>query len=297
MTDGGLAEIRKACETRKVRLPDGTMVPQLGQGTWYMGELTGRHKNELEALRTGIGLGMTLLDTAEMYGDGAAERTVGEAIRSLPREKLFLVSKVYPHNADRRRIFQSCENSLRRMKVQTLDLYLLHWRGRVPLEETVDCMEELIRQGKIKRWGVSNFDTADMEELWKTPGGQSCAVNQVLYHLGSRGIEFSLLPWMRAHKVPVMAYCPLAQGGRLHQGLLEHPAVQEISEKHKVTPEQLLLSFVLSRPDIIAIPKAGKPAHIQQNAAAILHPLDQEDLAKLDAAFPTPDRKLHLDIV
>lgn len=297
MTDGGLAEIRKACEARKVRLPDGTMVPQLGQGTWYMGELAGRHKNELESLRMGIGLGMTLLDTAEMYGDGAAERTVGEAIRSFPREKLFLVSKVYPHNADRRRIFQSCENSLRRMKVQTLDLYLLHWRGRVPLEETVACMEELIRQGKIKRWGVSNFDTDDMEELWKTPGGQNCAVNQVLYHLGSRGIEFSLLPWMRAHQVPVMAYCPLAQGGRLRKGLLEHPAVREISEKYGITSEQTLLSFVLSHPDMIAIPKAGKPAHIQQNAAAVLHPLDQEDLAKLDAAFPPPDRKLHLDIV
>lgn len=297
MTEGGIAEIRKACEAKKVRLPDGTMVPQLGQGTWYMGELTGRHKNELEALKTGIGLGMTLLDTAEMYGDGAAERTVGEAIRSLPREKLFLVSKVYPHNADRRRIFHSCEDSLRRMKVQTLDLYLLHWRGRVPLEETVSCMEELIRQGKIKRWGVSNFDTADMEDLWRTPGGQNCAVNQVLYHLGSRGIEFSLLPWMRAHKIPMMAYCPLAQGGRLRKGLLEHPAVREISEKYDITSEQVLLSFVLSHPDIIAIPKAGKPAHVQQNAAAVLYPLDQGDLAKLDAAFPSPDRKMHLDIV
>ncbi len=297
MTEGGIAEIRKACEAKKVRLPDGTMVPQLGQGTWYMGELTGRHKNELEALKTGIGLGMTLLDTAEMYGDGAAERTVGEAIRSFPREKLFLVSKVYPHNADRRRIFHSCEDSLRRMKVQTLDLYLLHWRGRVPLEETVSCMEELIRQGKIKRWGVSNFDTADMEDLWRTPGGQNCAVNQVLYHLGSRGIEFSLLPWMSTHKIPVMAYCPLAQGGRLRKGLLEHPAVREISEKYDITSEQVLLSFVLSHPDIIAIPKAGKPAHVQQNAAAVLYPLDQGDLAKLDAAFPPPDRKMHLDIV
>ncbi|WP_101908394.1 aldo/keto reductase [Marasmitruncus massiliensis] len=297
MTEGGIAEIRKACEAKKVRLPDGTMVPQLGQGTWYMGELTGRHKNELEALKMGIGLGMTLLDTAEMYGDGAAERTVGEAIRSFPREKLFLVSKVYPHNADRRRIFHSCEDSLRRMKVQTLDLYLLHWRGRVPLEETVSCMEELIRQGKIKRWGVSNFDTADMEDLWRTPGGQNCAVNQVLYHLGSRGIEFSLLPWMRTHKIPVMAYCPLAQGGRLRKGLLEHPAVREISEKYDITSEQVLLSFVLSHPDIIAIPKAGKPAHVQQNAAAVLYPLDQGDLAKLDAAFPPPDRKMHLDIV
>ncbi|MBE6904736.1 MAG: aldo/keto reductase [Ruminococcaceae bacterium] len=297
MTEGGIAEIRKACEAKKVRLPDGTMVPQLGQGTWYMGELTGRHKNELEALKTGIGLGMTLLDTAEMYGDGAAERTVGEAIRSFPREKLFLVSKVYPHNADRRRIFHSCEDSLRRMKVQTLDLYLLHWRGRVPLEETVSCMEELIRQGKIKRWGVSNFDTADMEDLWRTPGGQNCAVNQVLYHLGSRGIEFSLLSWMRTHKIPVMAYCPLAQGGRLRKGLLEHPAVREISEKYDITSEQVLLSFVLSHPDIIAIPKAGKPAHVQQNAAAVLYPLDQGDLAKLDAAFPPPDRKMHLDIV
>lgn len=297
MTEDGLAEIRKACEAKKVRLPDGTMVPQLGQGTWYMGEFSGRYKNELEALRTGIGLGLTLIDTAEMYGDGAAEHTVGEAIRSIPREKLFLVSKVYPHNADRRKIFSSCENSLRRLKVRTLDLYLLHWRGRVPLKETVACMEELIRRGKIKRWGVSNFDTADMEDLWKTPGGQNCAVNQVLYHLGSRGIEYDLLPWMRAHHVPVMAYCPLAQAGRLDRELLEHPAVQKIAQKYGMTPEQVLLAFVLHKPDMIAIPKAGKPAHVQQNAAASLHPLSEEDLSLLDAAFPPPNKKVHLDIV
>lgn len=297
MTEDGLAEIRKACEARKVCLPDGTNVPQLGQGTWYMGEFSGKYKQELEALRKGISLGMTLLDTAEMYGDGASERTVGEAIRSIPREKLFLVSKVFPHNADRRKIFTSCENSLRRLKVQTLDLYLLHWRGRIPLSETIECMEELIQRGKIKRWGVSNFDTEDMEELWNLPGGQNCAVNQVLYHLGSRGIEYDLLPWMRAHNMPIMAYCPLAQAGRLRRELLDHPAVQKIAQKYSITSEQVLLAFVLHQKDIIAIPKAGKLSHVQQNAAVSLHPLSEEDMAELNAAFPAPTKKVYLDIV
>lgn len=297
MTEDGLAEIRNACEQRKVCLPDGTKVPQLGQGTWYMGEFSGRYKQELEALRMGISMGMTLLDTAEMYGDGAAERTIGEAIRSIPREKLFLVSKVYPHNANRHKIFTSCENTLHRLKVKTLDLYLLHWRGRVPLKETIECMEELKQKGKIKRWGVSNFDTDDLKELWNTPGGQNCAVNQVLYHLGSRGVEYDLLPWMREHKMPMMAYCPLAQAGRLRSGLVNHPAVLKAAQKYGMTGEQVLLAFVLHQPDIIAIPKAGKPSHVQQNAAVSLYPLSEEDFATLDAAFPAPTKKMHLDIV
>ena len=181
---------------KTVTLPDGTQVPALGQGTWYLGEQPAVRARELAALRTGIEHGMTLLDTAEMYGGGRSEELVGEAIRPYDREKLFLVSKVYPHNAGRPEIFRSCENSLRRLGTEYLDLYLLHWRGSVPFAETAECMEELVRKGRIRRWGVSNLDTDDMEELWGVPGGAQCQVDQVLYHLGSRGVEYDLLPWL-----------------------------------------------------------------------------------------------------
>lgn len=279
-----------------VTLPDGTRIPALGQGTWYMGDDPARRAQEIETLRTGIACGMTLIDTAEMYGEGAAEQLVGEAISGYDRNALFLVSKVYPHNADRAHIFTSCEASLARLGTDYLDLYLLHWREDVPLAETVACMEELQARGLIRRWGVSNFDVADMADLMDTPSGSACATNQVLYHLGSRGIEFDLLPWQRKRGIPTMAYCPLAQAGRLKRGLFDDAAVREVAARHDATPAQVLLAFVMREGDVVVIPKASTPAHARDNAqAAHLH-LTPDDLARLTQEFPAPTTKVPLDM-
>lgn len=284
-------------EIRQTILPDGTKVPSLGQGTWFMGENRGKREAEIEALRYGIEHGMTLLDTAEMYGEGLAEKLLGEAIRSYDREDLFIVSKVYPHNAGRGRIFEACERSLQRLKTDYLDLYLLHWRGSIPYQETVECMEKLKEQGKIRRWGVSNLDTEEMDELYNVKDGKNCMVNQVLYHLGSRGIEFDLLPWMRERKMPFMAYCPMAQGGSLKRGLFNSQAVLEVAKHHNASPAQIFLAFVLLQPDVIAIPKAGSLAHVKENAAAAQIKLTQEEIELLNREFPAPKRKVWLDIV
>lgn len=281
----------------QVTLPDGMCVPAVGQGTWFLGESRGALEREKETLLAGVDAGMTLIDTAEMYGNGKAEELVGKTIAGLDRSRLFLVSKVYPHNAGRKHIFKSCMTSLERMGTDYLDLYLLHWRGGIPLEETVACMEQLIKEGKIRRWGVSNFDTDDMEELWSVPGGKNCAVNQVLYHVASRGIEYDLLPWMRKHHVPVMAYCPLAQGGDLKRGLYQNQTLKAIAGKHGATVSQVLLAFAIRGGDVIAIPRTGHKEHALENAGADQLILTDEDLAAIDAAFPAPDRKVYLDIV
>lgn len=275
----------------------GAAVGPIGQGTWYLGENPATFRSECNALRAGIEQGMNLIDTAEMYGDGAAETLVGEAIRGFAREGLFLVSKVYPFHAGRQDIFTSCENTLRRMKTDYLDLYLLHWRGSVPLAETVACMEELKAQGKIRAWGVSNLDTADMEELLALPDGGHCATNQVLYHLGSRGIEYDLLPLLREHHIPVMAYCPLAQAGRLRSGLLASPVVRQLAQAHGATPAQILLAFLLAQPGVMPIPRSGKAHHTRQNAQAAAIRLNARELELLDRAFPAPRYKTPLDIV
>ncbi len=281
---------------RFVKLHDGTMIPQLGQGTWNMGELAAKHDNELEALRWGIEHGMTLIDTAEMYGDGAAEELVGDAIRPYNRNDLFLVSKVYPWNAGRKKIFKSCEDTLSRIGTDHLDLYLLHWRGSVSLAETVECMEELKQQGKILRWGVSNFDTSDMKELLSVRNGDQCQVNQVLYHLGSRGVEFELLPFMNEHGIPMMAYCPLAQAGRLKQKLLNSQVLKEVAEAHGATVMQILLAFTVLRDDVITIPKASSITHVSANRDAVEIRLTPEECGLLDREFPKPDRKMPLDM-
>lgn len=283
-------------EFPQVTLPDGTRVPALGQGTWYMGDDPARRDQEIETLRTGIACGMTLIDTAEMYGEGAAERLVGEAISGYDRDTLFLVSKVYPHNAGRAHIFDSCKASLTRLGTDYLDLYLLHWREDVPLAESVACMEELQQRGLIRRWGVSNFDVADMEDLMAVPGGTACATNQVLYHLGSRGIEYDLLPWQRERGIPTMAYCPLAQAGRLKRGLFNNAAVREVAARHNATPAQVLLAFVMREGDVIAIPKASTPAHARNNAEAARLHLTADDLARLSQDFPAPNTKVPLDM-
>jgi diketogulonate reductase-like aldo/keto reductase len=289
-------EIRSRIEKRVVTLPDGTTVPCIGQGTWHMGEKPQEKAKEIKALQLGIELGMKVIDTAEMYGNGASERLVGEAIKGR-RDDVFLVSKVYPHNAGLDKIFTACENSLKRLGTDYLDLYLLHWRGHIPLEETIEGMEKLRKEGKILRWGVSNFDTDDMEELWNTANGSNCAINQVLYHLGSRGIDFDLLPWHREHHVPIMAYSPLAQGGTLRRQLLTDPIVNEIAKKYNVKPLQIALVWTIRTNDVIAIPKAGQEQHVLENAEAAAIELTQEDLNRLDEAFPKPRKKVPLDII
>lgn len=282
---------------RMVALPDGTRVPALGQGTWFLGEQKAKAEQEKEALAAGVKAGMTLIDTAEMYGSGKAEELIGRTIAGMDRNSLFIVSKVYPHNAGRKNIFKSCMASMQRMGVDYLDLYLLHWRGGIPLSETVACMEQLKKEGKIRRWGVSNFDTDDMEELWSVPNGKNCAVNQVLYHVASRGIEYDLLPWMREHHVPLMAYCPLAQGGDLRRGLYQNAVLGRIAAAHRATISQVLLAFVLRGGDTIAIPRTGKAAHALENAGADGLALTAEELAEIDREFLAPARKVYLDIV
>ncbi len=274
----------------RVRLPDGTEVPALGQGTWHMGERRSDRAAEAAALRLGLDLGLTLIDTAEMYADGGAEEVVAEAIAGR-REEAFLVSKVYPHNASRSRLPRSLEASLRRLRVERLDLYLLHWRGSVPLAETVEAMERAREAGKIARWGVSNLDVDDLEELGGALG--DCATDQVLYSLEARGVEFDLLPFCASQGMPVMAYSPIGQGG----ALLRNQALAEVARRHRVAPAQVALAWVLRQPGIIAIPKAADPAHVRQNAEAADLRLEPQDLAELDRAFPPPRRKQSLAMI
>lgn len=273
---------------RKVRLGDAE-VPLVGQGTWHMGENPAERANEVAALRLGIELGMTLIDTAEMYGEGGAEEVVGEAIQGR-REQVFLVSKVYPHNASRNGIPQACERSLQRLGTDCIDLYLLHWRGQYPLTETVEAFERLRQAGKIRCWGVSNFDVDDLQELEDLA---ACATNQVLYNPEERGIEFDLLPFCQTHGMPVMAYCPVGQGGRL----LHHPAVIEVAQRHGVQPGQVVLAWALRQPGVLVIPKAVSAGHVRANAAAAALQLSDEDLSLFDRAFPEPTRKRPLQMV
>ena len=272
----------------KATFPDGTTVPVLGQGTWKMGENQSQHAAEVAALRLGIDLGMTLIDTAEMYGSGAAEELVGEAVAG-QRNQVFLVTKVYPHNASRRGIPAACERSLRRLRTEMIDLYLLHWRGNTPLAETVEAFERLRAEGKICRWGVSNFDVDDLEEL----GSDRCAANQVLYNPEARGIEFDLLPWCQQRRMPVMAYSPVGQGG----SLLKNAALKAVGERHNVTPAQAALAWTLRQPGVISIPKAGDESHVRENAAAAGLHLTGEDLTEIDQAFAPPKRKEALGIL
>jgi len=274
-----------------VTLPNGENVPALGQGTWQMAEKSKRRVQEIEALRLGVDLGMTLIDTAEMYGEGAAEELVAEAL-SGERDRLFLVSKVYPHNASHQGVIQACERSLRRLKTDRLDLYLLHWRGGVPLEETVAGFEELRQSGKIRHWGVSNFDADDMEELLSVPAGENCTTNQVLYNVTRRGPEFDLIPWMASRPMPLMAYSPIEQG-RIPQG----GALQSIARRYEASPFQIALAWLLNRPGVIAIPKASSVQHVRENYRALELTLTPEDLAAIDAEFPAPKRKRPLEMI
>jgi diketogulonate reductase-like aldo/keto reductase len=276
---------------RHVSLPHGEKVPVLGLGTWGMGEARTRGADMVAALRLGLDLGMTLIDTAEMYGEGGAEEVVGKAIAGR-RDAVFLVSKVYPHNASRRGAVAACERSLKRLGTDRLDLYLLHWRGSVPLAETLEVFGTLQRHGKIRHYGVSNFDLAEMAELWRLTGGDAAATNQVLYNLSRRGIEWELLPWLRQRRVPVMAYSPIEQGK-----LLTKRALVAIAKRRGVPPAQMALAWLLHQPGIIAIPKAGRAEHVRENRATLDLVLSPADLAELDAAFPPPKGPTALEVL
>lgn len=276
---------------KTVALPSEEKVSALGQGTWNIGDRRPMRADEIEALRAGLDLGMTLIDTAEMYGNGDSEDLVGEAIAGR-RDEVFLVSKVLPSNASRRATMSACEHSLRRLRTDRLDLYLLHWRGGYPLEDTVEAFEQLQRDGKIRHWGVSNFDVDDMNELVSLAGGNAVAANQVLYNLTRRGIEFDLLPWCTDRRIPTMAYSPIEQGR-----LLRQPVLRKIAERHGATPAQVALAWVLRRNDVIAIPKAGSVAHVRENHGALELTLTPEDLAELERAWPAPKRKQPLEMI
>ena len=265
-----------------ITLPSGEAVPRLGQGTWRMGENRRLRDEEIAALKLGLGLGMTLIDTAEMYGDGEAERIVGEALTGR-RDEVFIVSKVLPENASRAGTIAACERSLKRLGTDRIDLYLLHWRGRHPLKETLAGFQALMDQGLIRSWGVSNFDVDDMEELEALPGGKAAATNQVLYNLARRGIEADLLPWCRDRGIPIMAYSPIDQGR-----ILRDRSLGRVAARHRATPAQIALAWVLRHEDMMVIPKAMTETHVRKNRAALDLPLTPADLAELARAFPAP---------
>lgn len=266
---------------KTIRFPDGTTVPALGQGSWMMAEDPARRSDEIAALREGLSLGLTLIDTAEMYADGESERLVGEAIAGV-RDEVFLVSKAYPQNASRDRLPRACEASLDRLGTDRLDLYLLHWRGNVPLAETVEAMERLVATGKILRWGVSNLDVDDMAELVAS-GGEGCQTDQILYNLTRRGPEYDLIPWLAQHQMPVMAYSPVEQGR-----LVAHPGLVQMAGECDATPAQLALAWLLTRDGILPIPKAGSVSHVRDNRAALDLTLSEAELRRLDDLFPPP---------
>ncbi len=275
-----------------VTLPSGEQVPALGQGTWYLGEKSGSRAAEIAALRRGLDLGLTLIDTAEMYGEGRSEELVAEAITGR-RDDVFLVSKVYPHNATRDGAVAACERSLRRLQTDRIDLYLLHWwEGEVPLAETLEAFTALERDGKIRHFGVSNLDLDTMQDFWAAPGGAGTATNQLLYNLARRGIEWDLLPWLRERAVPIMAYSPFDHGS-----LLRHRGLIDLAARHGMTPAQVALAWLLAQEGVIAIPKSGRVERVEENAAAMEKPLSAELLAELDTLLPPPSGPQPLDII
>ena len=275
---------------RTIELPSGQPIPALGMGTWKMGESDRHFQREVEALRYGLELGLSLIDTAEMYGEGGAEEVVAQVIANR-RSEVFLVSKVYPHNASKKGVAAACDRSLKRLNTDYLDLYLLHWRGSVPLSETLEAFQSLKAAGKIRDYGVSNFDTEDMEEAVRLEGGKAIVTNQVLYNLTRRGIERNLLPWCRQRKVPIMAYSPIEQGR-----LLNNQALKKMARERDVTAAQIAIAWLLHQNDVIVIPKSSRIEHIKQNYAALNLALSTEELATLETAFPAPAHTIPLEM-
>lgn len=276
---------------RTLQLPSGQAIPVLGLGTWRMGESRNNRQQEVKALRHGLSLGLSLIDTAEMYGEGGAEEVIAEAIANL-RSEVFLVSKVYPHNASKRGAIATCERSLKRLNTDYLDLYLLHWRGSVPLAETLEAFQALQQAGKIRSYGVSNFDVADLEEASQLKGGKEIVTDQVLYNLTRRGIERNLLPWCRHRGIPIMAYSPIEQGR-----LLNHPSLRALARERQVTPAQIALAWLLHQLDVIVIPKASRISHVEDNYAALNLQLSAEELTTLETAFPAPSHSVPLEML
>jgi diketogulonate reductase-like aldo/keto reductase len=276
---------------KTIRLPSGQSIPVLGMGTWRMGEAASQRSTEIAALQHGLDLGITLIDTAEMYGEGGAETVIAEAIQGR-RSSAFVVSKVYPYNASRQGAIAACERSLKRLKTDYLDLYLLHWRGSFPLAETLEAFQTLKQAGKIRDYGVSNFDVADMKKVVALPGGTAIATNQVLYNLMRRGIEWELLPWCRQNHIPIMAYSPVEQGR-----LLTHRTLQQIAQQRGVTPAQVAIAWLLHQENVIVIPKSSSIAHVEENYAALDLHLSPEELATLGTTFPPPRKKVALEML
>ncbi|HEV3391952.1 MAG TPA: aldo/keto reductase [Chthoniobacterales bacterium] len=278
---------------KTVSFPDGAKVPALGQGTWRMGESQGARKDEVEAVRLGIELGLTLIDTAEMYGDGGAEEVVAEAIAG-QRDHVFVVTKVYPYNASLTKMPEACERSLKRLRIDVIDLYLVHWRQKSPpLAETVEAFEKLRSAGKIKRWGVSNFDAKDMKELFAIAKGSNCAADQVLYNLEHRAVEVDLMPWCRKNSIPIMAYSPLGHG----RGFVTDPTLKKVAQRHDATAAQIALAWLLHQPNVITIPKASTLTHVRDNARSIDIELTKADLEDLERQFPAPRSKQPLAVL
>ena len=276
---------------KTVKLPSGERVPALGQGTWNMGDSRAKRADELATLRRGIELDLTLIDTAEMYGNGRSEQLVGEAIAGR-RDEVFIVSKVLPGNASRKGMLVACERSLKHLDTDRIDLYLLHWRGGVPFVETLEALSSLQRAGKIRHYGVSNLDLADMQEWWGAPGGVSCATNQLLYNLTRRGIEWDLLPWLRERRVPVMAYSPLEQAR-----LFSNSRFTALAQRWGMTPSQLALAWLLRHDDMMVIPKCSSVARVEENAAARDITLSESQLFELDQIFPPPKKAASLEML
>lgn len=303
-----MTEQKNEEDRKQILLPDGSYMPRLGQGTWQMAEDDTQREREIRGLQYGIQKGITMIDSAEMYAGGKAEGLAGEAIAGLgktagtERSDLYLVSKVLPENAGRKRMFSSAHRSLKLLGTDYLDLYLLHWRGDTDLSEAVWCMEKLREEGKIRRWGVSNFDVKDMEDLMKVPDGRNCCVNQVLYNLGTRGIEYDLIPWQRERGIPFMAYSPVGQAGALvtqdgvsKAAMMNDKNVKEVAQRRKISVVQLLLAFVLRLGDFAAIPKAVGLSHIDENAEALNITLTEEEVEQLSESFPAPDAKIAME--
>ena len=282
---------------KTIVLPNGRILPRMGLGTWRIRDDVDKEAKEIDAVADGIDQGIRILDTAEMYGEGKSEILLGKAIQGFPRKELFLVSKIYPHNCNASRFFSSLEKSLKRLGTDYLDLYLLHWRtGRVDLKEMVSLMEKAKARGLIRDWGVSNFNVTDMAELLAVEGGENCLADQCLYHLGSRGVEYSLLPFLGRHRIFFMAYSPLAQSGGLREGIFQNAAVVDVARRHGIQPIQVLLSFSLFREDVVSIPKCGSREHVFSLLEAEKVVLDEEDIALLEKAFPKPSRDFPLDM-
>ncbi|MBY7144513.1 aldo/keto reductase [Virgibacillus sp. NKC19-3] len=269
----------------------------IGMGTWHMGDSPSKRNQEIEALRYGLENGIEVIDTAEMYGEGNSEALIGEAIQDVKREGMYLISKFYPFHAQEPELERALEHSLQLLGTDYLDLYLLHWKSSTPLEETIQSLERYVKDGRIRSWGVSNFDIKDMKEMWKIVGGKNCAANQVLYNVASRGIEYDLLPWQRKKSLPVIAYSPIAQGDTRGDNIIDNNVLQEIANQHHATVFQIMLAWTIRHGDVLSIPQSSDKKHIQENIDATSIQLSEEEMQLIDAEFPAPIRKMPLDII